>query len=54
MSIARPQEVHRDHSLLTCLITLNERREYSEGGTWLEAVGRAFAPPRERRRVGQG
>ena len=40
------QPVHRDHSLVTCVVTLNERREYTGGGTWLEDLGAALAPPR--------
>ena len=40
------QEVHRDHSLLSCVITLNERSEYAGGGTWVEALDEAFTPPR--------
>lgn len=40
------QPVHRDHSLVTCVVTLNERTEYSGGGTYIEALDDAFAPPR--------
>lgn len=40
------QEMHRDHSLLTCVITLNDRSEYRGGGTMIEALGHSFAPDR--------
>jgi len=40
------QEMHRDHSLLTCVITLNDRGQYRGGGTMIEALGQAFAPDR--------
>jgi hypothetical protein len=40
------QVVHRDHSLVTCVVTLNERCEYTGGGTWLEDLGQAIAPER--------
>ena len=38
------QEVHRDGSLVTCVVTLNQREEYTGGGTYIEALDRAFAP----------
>lgn len=40
------QTVHRDHSLVTCVVTLNARDEYTGGGTWLEDLGVALSPPR--------
>lgn len=40
------QQMHRDHSLVTCVVTLNERHEYSGGGTMIEALGRSMAPER--------
>jgi len=40
------QQVHRDHSLVTCVVTLNDRSEYTGGGTWMEDLGQALAPPR--------
>ena len=39
------QEVHRDGSLVTCVVTLNPRDEYTGGGTYLEALDAALAPP---------
>lgn len=38
------QTAHRDHALVTCVVTLNPRHEYDGGGTWLEALGGARAP----------
>ena len=40
------QTVHRDHSLITVVITLNDQREYSGGGTFVEALGSSFSLPR--------
>lgn len=40
------QMTHRDHSLITCVVTLNDRREYEGGGTWVEALGHSLTPPR--------
>jgi len=40
------QEVHRDGSLVTCVINLSERSEYTGGGTYLEALGTALTPQR--------
>eukprot|EP00908_Phaeocystis_cordata_P016516 Transcript_27775.p1 GENE.Transcript_27775~~Transcript_27775.p1 ORF type:complete len:294 (+),score=72.44 Transcript_27775:208-1089(+) len=40
------QQVHRDHALVTCVVTLNERSEYAGGGTYIEDLGLACAPPR--------
>ena len=39
------QEVHRDGSLVTCVVTLNPQDEYTGGGTYLEALDAALAPP---------
>jgi len=39
------QEVHRDGSLLTCVVTLNDQHEYEGGGTYIEDLGYALAPP---------
>ena len=40
------QEVHRDGSLVTCVVSLSDRADYSGGGTYLEALDAALAPPR--------
>lgn len=40
------QEIHRDGSLVTVVVALNDRSEYSGGGTFIEALGRPFALPR--------
>ena len=40
------QEVHRDGSLVTAVVTLNDRSAYTGGGTYLEDLGEALAPPR--------
>ena len=37
------QPIHRDHSLISCVVPLSERREYSGGGTFIEPLGRAIA-----------
>ncbi|KAL1523054.1 hypothetical protein AB1Y20_018014 [Prymnesium parvum] len=39
------QPVHRDAALLSVIISLSERGEYTAGGTWIEAMGKAIAPP---------
>jgi len=38
------QEVHRDGSLITCVINLSPREDYTGGGTYLEAIGQALTP----------
>jgi len=40
------QEVHRDGSLVTCVVTLNSQNEYAGGGTYMEPLDCALAPPR--------
>ena len=40
------QEVHRDGSLVTCVVTLNEPEAYTGGGTYIEALDTPFALPR--------
>lgn len=37
------QPMHRDGSLLSCVVPLSERREYEGGGTFIEPLGRAIA-----------
>lgn len=39
------QPPHRDHSLVTAVVPLNPRDEFEGGGTWLEALDSARAPP---------
>ena len=38
--------MHRDGSLVTCVLNLSERSEYSGGGTFMEALGTALTPER--------
>jgi len=40
------QEVHRDGSLVTCVLTLSDRDEYKGGGTFIEPLDQSFAPPK--------
>jgi len=36
--------IHRDNSLITCVISLSEKQEYVGGGTFMEPIGQSIAP----------
>ena len=45
-SVCDPPPISGLRGQVTCVVTLNDQHEYSGGGTWVEDLNTALAPPR--------